>query len=250
MQIDQRERAVRQRIKAGDDQARWELIKNPLGFATWIANSAAAGHSDLLPDMIGAAALKLVEEAARFNPDNPRPFHFHVKPRLQSAVHRFATMHSHVVRLPEKEQHKLSHMFHAEWQLQQKLKRKPTRAEIAQELRITEQQITATLLRQKALYEPTTERENKQRMKDAESLPDQGLPADAVIMIRQRAAHLRKRLNIAADTLTTPQKIVVGLYYLHGARHTLRQIGKLAGSVDAWKTRNAALDHLREAIAA
>jgi RNA polymerase primary sigma factor len=134
---DEEERRLRRRIRAGDDSARQRLVEGSLSMALGLARRKArqVGYRHL-QDLVCEANLTLVNLGRTFDPDHPRPFgvcaYFLVRQHLCRVVGGML----HPVSVPRAVLDLRRAERTARQELRQRLRREPTRDELAEDLRV------------------------------------------------------------------------------------------------------------------
>jgi RNA polymerase primary sigma factor len=132
--------ALAQRVKAGDQAAREQLINASLRMVVGIARSFA-GHGLALLDLIAEGNIGLMKAVDRFDPDKGGQFIPFAAQSVRLRIRRALENHSRTIRLPVSFRDRFRRLDNVERDLWQRLARVPTTAELAAESRMSVGQI-------------------------------------------------------------------------------------------------------------
>lgn len=140
----QREVELALRIRKGDEQALEELVNANLRFVVSVAKQYQhLGMS--LEDMINEGNVGLITAARRFDHTKGFKFISYAVWWIRQSILKAAADHERTIRLPVSQVARISQINQARTKLTQTLEREPTAEELAEELEISEDKISATL---------------------------------------------------------------------------------------------------------
>lgn len=126
------ERRLARLARAGDRGARQRLVESNLRLVVAIANRQARAGADRL-DLIQEGNIGLMEAAGRFDPARGVRFATYAAWWIRSSMRRAAMAGSGPIRLPDRVLDAIARVRAAERELEQRLRRVPTPAEVARE---------------------------------------------------------------------------------------------------------------------
>ncbi len=204
----ERECELSARIQSGDLAARNELVEANLRFVVVVAKGYQNRGLPLL-ELIAAGNEGLITAAERF--DGARGFKFisYAVWWIKQAILQAIGNHTRTVRLPFSWYTRFNAITTAGHQLSQKLKRKVTLTEIAEELGVTVEEVEDTL----RTGQPESSLDNQLEDDDdctlMDLLPDPGPPPDAGVL----AADFKADLEAALALLDEREREIVRLYF-------------------------------------
>jgi RNA polymerase primary sigma factor len=236
-----------ERIRQGDQEALDRLTKANLRFVVSVAKQYQ-NQGMSLSDLINEGNLGLIKAAQKF--DETRGFKFisyAVWWIRQSILHALAEQ-SRIVRLPLNKVGLTSRIGKTYSRLEQEFEREPTAAEIAEELEVDLEEVTATMNvanRHVSFDQPINNGEDGSMIDLVEN--KDALRADQRLLKRDS---LNTELNRTLNTLTPRQKEVLLYFYGIGIDRplTLEDIGSLYNLTRerVRQIKDKAIDKLRE----
>jgi RNA polymerase primary sigma factor len=213
------------RIQKGDREALSKLVEGNLRFVV----SVAAKYSDSripLIDLINEGNIGLIKAAEKFDHEKGVKFITYAVWWVVAAIKHALAKQTGVIGLPLKHPNTVYRISRKEEELSKRLRRVPTRDEVAEELGITSQDIEVNL---KAARTPLS--------LDATISDDAGISylntikADFVVDEGLVAEHLREEIVNLVDTLNERERKIINMRFgLNGYEPTtLREIGKIMG---------------------
>ena len=219
------ERDLARLIKTGDKSALDQLVQANLRFVVSIAKQYA-NQGLSLEDLINDGNLGLIKAAHRFDEERGFKFISYAVWWIRQAMLQSLAEHSRIVRLPLNRAGTLYRIGKTSRQLDQELGRKPTAAEIAKRLKLSEQEVADTMNianTHVSLDDPYSNDKDDNALVDYltdenEVLPDENTYTNA----------LSDDMEKALDSLTDREKLILTLYFgLSGEEPlTLEDIGK------------------------
>ncbi len=212
------------KIRAGDKKALEKLIKANLRFVVSVARNYQ-NQGLPLGELISEGNLGLIQAAKRF--DEKRNFKFisYAVWWIRQAILRALADRSRITRVPLNRIGIIHKVGRTQCKLEQRFRRVPTAEEIAQELGLAEEEITAIQKignRYLSLDTPVQTDDSSQLI-DLLHDENQELPDSNLIEIS-----MQNGINKVLDTLNDREKTVLKLYFGVGedTAHTLDEIGK------------------------
>lgn len=140
----QEEHQLAKQIALGDDKALEKLIKHNLRFVVYVVRKMTAWNHSKTPieDMISMGNEALLVSALRWKPKNNAKFATYAKPFIFKGVRRELDNTSNLIRLPVNIMESIKKMTYSERTLTQLLNRKPTNAELAKIMGVSEKKIS------------------------------------------------------------------------------------------------------------
>ncbi len=217
--------SLAQRIKEGDEAALEHLTKANLRFVVSVAKQYQ-NQGLSLNDLINEGNIGLIKAAKRF--DETRGFKFisYAVWWIRQSILQALAEQSRVVRLPLNKIGTLSKIGKIFSDLEQEFEREPSSEEIADQLEISEDEVTNTLQmsgRHVSMDEPINDSDDNTLIDVLEN-EDQA-PPDKELMEES----LRIEIQRALDTLTPRESEVIRLYFGLDNDHplTLEEIGSM-----------------------
>ncbi len=212
------------RIKKGDHEALERLTKANLRFVVSVSKQYQ-NQGLSLPDLINEGNLGLIKAAQRF--DETRGFKFisYAVWWIRQSILQALAEQSRIVRLPLNKIGSINKINKVFQELEQDFEREPTPKEIAEVMKITEDEVKESLRnagRHVSMDAPLSEGEDSDMydvLKSGDSpSPEAGLITDS----------LRREIERALSTLTTREADVVRFYFGLNGEHalTLEEIGE------------------------
>ncbi len=218
------EAEMARRIKKGDKKAVEVLVKANLRFVVSVARNYQ-NQGMPLADLINEGNLGLIRAAYRFDEKKNFKFISYAVWWIRQAILQGLADHSRIVKVPLNRVATIHKVGKARAMLEQKFRRLPNDKEIADELQITEAEVTSTLKisnRHASLDAPIKD-ENGGSLFDIIRSDDQE-DTDAKAIEESVAREIEKVL----DTLTEREQNVVRMYFGIGEEtsYTLEEIGQ------------------------
>jgi RNA polymerase primary sigma factor len=212
------------RIKKGDHEALERLTKANLRFVVSVSKQYQ-NQGLSLPDLINEGNLGLIKAAQRF--DETRGFKFisYAVWWIRQSILQALAEQSRIVRLPLNKIGSINKINKVFQELEQNFEREPSAKEIAEVMKITEEEVKESLRnagRHVSMDAPLSEGEDSDMydvLKSGDSpSPEAGLITDS----------LRREIERALSTLTTREADVVRFYFGLNGEHslTLEEIGE------------------------
>jgi RNA polymerase primary sigma factor len=210
------------RIRKGDQDALNRLVVSNLRFVVSVCRSYE--HQGLpLIDLINEGNIGLIHAARRFDETKNFRFISYAVWWIRQAILQSLAKHSRIMRLPLNRTGCIHQIGKAQRKLEQRLRRKPTVNEIADELDI-KAHVVETMLHVSARHSSI----DAAFEGAAHGLHDT-LPSDGHHEMNEELleASLCQEVNKALDVLTARERDVVKLYFGvgHDTPHTLEEIG-------------------------
>lgn len=212
------------RIREGDQAALEKLTVANLRFVVSVAKQYQ-NHGLSLPDLINEGNLGLIKAARRF--DETRGFKFisYAVWWIRQAIMQAIAEQSRIIRLPLNKIGSLNKIKKTLMELEQKLEREASPAEIAESLQIPEAEVKNALSvsgRHVSTDAPFLNTEGMGLM-DVLSNPDDPQPDNQLM-----ASSLSMEIKRALGTLTERESDIITLFYGIGFNHgfTLEEIGE------------------------
>ncbi len=220
-----REIELAKRIKKGDRTALEELTKANLRFVVSVAKQFQ-NQGLSLGDLINEGNLGLIKAAERF--DETRGFKFisYAVWWIRQSIMQAIAEQSRMVRLPLNRVGTLNKLGKAYSKLEQEYERKPSAAELAEELDMKADEVTDTLQlygRHVSMDAPFAGDDDKNSLIDV--LPNEQQPAPDVKLMQES---LKAELESVLATLSEREASVLRLYFGINGEHsaTLEEIGE------------------------
>ncbi len=221
----EREIELAKRIKKGDRLALEELTKANLRFVVSVAKQFQ-NQGLSLGDLINEGNLGLIKAAERF--DETRGFKFisYAVWWIRQSIMQAIAEQSRMVRLPLNRVGTLNKLGKAYSKLEQEYERKPSAAELAEELDMKADEVTDTLQlygRHVSMDAPFAGDDDKNSLIDV--LPNEQQPAPDVKLMQES---LKAEVESVLSTLSEREASVLRLYFGINGEHsaTLEEIGE------------------------
>ena len=221
----EQEQDLARKIRAGSQEALDQLVKANLRFVVSIAKQYA-NQGLSLEDLINDGNLGLIKAAHRFDEKRGYKFISYAVWWIRQAMLQSLAEHSRIVRLPLNRAGTLYRIGKVSRQLDQKLGRQPTAAEIAKQLDISVEEVEDTMHianTHVSLDDPYSNDKDDNALVDyltdeGQADPDEGTYSNA----------LSEDMERALNTLTEREKLILTLYFgIDGEDPlTLEDIGK------------------------
>jgi RNA polymerase primary sigma factor len=134
------ENALAERIKAGDEEAREQMIKANLRLVVKIARDYEGLGLPLL-DLVGEGNIGLMKGVERFRPEKGAKLSTYAAWWIKQAIKRALANQSKIIRLPLHVTHKVSNIHRASIKLRERLNREATDEELADDLDLNPRRI-------------------------------------------------------------------------------------------------------------
>jgi len=217
------EMELSRRIKEGDTEAAKRLAEANLRLVVSIAKRYA-GRGMLLPDLIQEGNLGLMKAVEKFDCEKGNRFSTYATWWIRQAITRAIADQGRTIRIPVHMVETVNRIRKASRSLAQSLGREPTKAELAEEVKLPEEQVAEIL---QMMMEPVS-LEAPVGDEDAQLgdfMPDLLLPSPS-----EEAAFrmMQSQLLEALSTLTERERKVLELRFgLYGGEiHTLEEVGE------------------------
>src|SRR5690554_2855643 len=213
-----------QRIKAGDHRALEKLTKANLRFVVSVAKQYQ-NQGLTLPDLINEGNLGLIKAAQRF--DETRGFKFisYAVWWIRQSILQALAEQSRIIKLPLNRVGTIHKIGKTQSRLEQKLSRTPNIEEIAQELKIDENEVreTAKIGNTHMSLDAPLQKGEDVRLIDVLHDKHQESPDNNLISIS-----LQEEIEKTLGTLSQREREVLKLYFGIGqdTAHTLEEIGQ------------------------
>jgi RNA polymerase primary sigma factor len=226
----EQEVALARRIKAGDTEAREHLIRANLRLVINIAKKYVGRGLEFL-ELIQEGHIGLLRAVAKFDYTRGHKFSTYATWWIRQGITRAIADHGRTIRLPVHLNDDIARFRHAHQQLQDKLEREPTVAELARKLEWKEARVVRTIDAQRreprSLEAALTDADDEHRSLEA-MLADPTAQTDAEADWALMVAELRQ----AVESLGNPRQIeIITLRYGldDGEYRTLEQVGQQLG---------------------
>jgi RNA polymerase primary sigma factor len=224
----EQEVALARRIKAGDTEAREHLIRANLRLVINIAKKYVGRGLEFL-ELIQEGHIGLLRAVAKFDYTRGHKFSTYATWWIRQGITRAIADHGRTIRLPVHLNDDIARFRHAHQQLQDKLEREPTVAELARKLEWKEARVVRTIDAQRreprSLDMPVRADEDTPL---ADFLPDPATSTDAAA----EESMLREDLMCAVRGLGDEReiKVIMLRYGLEdGQERTLEEVGQEFG---------------------
>lgn len=132
------------KIQKGDKQALENLVKANLRFVVSVAKQYQ-NQGLSLSDLINEGNIGLIEAATRFDATRGFKFISYAVWWIRQSIMQAISNNTRIIRLPVNKLSELNKIKNVSYQLQQRLEREPTNQEIAEELKLTNEEIEASM---------------------------------------------------------------------------------------------------------
>jgi len=213
------------KIRKGDRKALDKLVKANLRFVVSVARNYQ-NQGLPLNDLINEGNAGLIRAARKFDERKAFKFISYAVWWIRQAILKALAEQSRIVNIPLHQVGTISNISKAQGKLEQEYGRIPTTREIAQELKIEEDDVHAVLKignRHVSLDKPIQQESDDVRLIDSLRNHDQELPDSMAVNVS-----LKEEIEKILDTLSSSEKDVTNLYFGigHETSHTLDEIGK------------------------
>ncbi len=222
----EKEKELGRRIQKGDEQALRELVEANLRFVIKIAKKYR-GLGVPFVDLINEGNLGLIEAAKRFDPERNVKFTSYAVWWIRQAILQALSSMGHPLRLPPKVANMVFRVGQSVQRQAEKLRRRPTMSEIADDLNIRQRDLENILELSApgiSLSQPI-DQEGDIAVEDTISDDSVHPEAEAIAKL------VREELYRAMEELDARERMI--LEYRFGLRdgkpRTLKEIGKLIG---------------------
>ena len=211
-----------QRIKSGDEEALERLVRANLRFVVSVAKQYQ-NQGISLPDLINEGNLGLIKAAQRFDETKGFKFISYAVWWIRQSILQAVSEQSRLVRLPLNQVGNLTKIKKTSSRLEQLYHRQPTIKEIADELDLPEDKVTAAFrmnTKQVSMDAPVGDDDDMSLIDTI--IPDGASGADDVIARKYDTAEIRRSMSI----LTDKEREIVNLYFGIDVSHnyTLEEI--------------------------
>jgi RNA polymerase sigma factor, sigma-70 family len=219
------ERELSSRVFAGDEDARRRLIEANLRLVVKIARGFVTPDMPLL-DLIQEGNVGLIKAAEKFDGQRNVRFSTYASWWIRQAITRALVNSRRAIRLPHRKEELLKRIQRTYSILTQTLQREPTPAEIASELRVSEEAVSDVLGMAATLVSLESD-----GSEDSGSIidiyEDYSYSPDGEIL---RSCSREETLDLLELLLEKEKKILMYRFeFLGGKRHTLKSIGAELG---------------------
>ena len=206
----QTEKDLSQRIRSGDEEALAILIEANLRFVVSMA-SQFQGKGLPLSDLIGVGNLGLIIAATRFNGDRGFKFISYAVWWIRQSIMQALKDHSSIVRLPFNQINEITRVNGTIRDLEQLLHRRPSLAEIADELGIEMSQVEHLL----QILQTSVPLEGPEIDNEPDCRLRKLIQADPTIDLEEELVRkeLKRELSNAMSSLSKMEHSVVCMYY-------------------------------------
>ncbi|MGQ9801017.1 MAG: sigma-70 family RNA polymerase sigma factor [Candidatus Saccharicenans sp.] len=224
---EEEERLLGQKIKEGDPEALRRLVEGNLRFVvSYVKRYQGMGLS--LLDLINEGNLGLVEAAQRFDPDRNVKFISYAVWWIRQAIVHALSQASHSYNLPQKVSDRISRMNRERETLKKELGREPSREELAERLKLSQEEIAEMELIQEkdlSLFEKLGEDED---LEVEDRLSDELEPSVEYQLIKKS---IEQQIREILDELDEREALVLKLRFGIDSDEpmTLQEIGDRLG---------------------
>lgn len=219
------ERELARRIRGGDEEARGRLIEANLRLVVKIARTFSAYDVPLI-DLIQEGNMGLIKAAEKFDDRRNVRFSTYASWWIKQAITRSLVNSRRAIRLPHRKEELLKRIQRTYNALTQTLQTEPTSAEIARDLRVSEESVNSVL-----------EMSGSMVSLDAEDGDDSGSVIDIVEDTTYEPSRQldevcarEKVLRMLELLLEKERRILLYRFeFFGGERYTLKQIGSELG---------------------
>lgn len=218
---DEEQRCAR-KARRGDATAFQKLIRHNLRFVVRVAHEYQRSGFPL-EDLINEGNLGLVQAAQRFDPRRGCRFISYASWWIRRGILAYLTDRSRIVRIPADRVYERMQLARISADLEQRLERQPTQAELARAMKRRESDIEFLQGLPVVSLSIDAPAQGEDADFEVETLEDGGSDSDAQYAVRERASAVRKAIEI----LDARERDVVQRHYglLNDEPETLQRIG-------------------------
>lgn len=223
--------ALWERYKAGDRQAREQLILHYAPLVKYVAGRVAVGLPDTIEhaDLVSYGIFGLVDALEKFEPERGFKFETYAITRIRGAI--IDELRS-VDWVPRSVRSKARAIDKAVQRLEGRLKRTPTDEELAEELEISTEELadrlTEVSMTSVMALDESLNVSDGDRIALVDTVQDDRMPMPEDSFDR---VEMRELLGQALEHLSEREQTVIALYYFEGM--TLAQIGDILGVTES-----------------
>jgi RNA polymerase primary sigma factor len=219
--------SLAEKIKNGDEEARWKLIRANLRLVVKIAHDFKGLGLPLL-DLISEGNIARMKAVEKFDPTKGAKFSSYAAWWIKQAMRRALANQSRTIRIPVQSAGKINRIKSARSELSEQLGREPTDAEIADQLDVSRRTVAglkSAELRSVSLSDPLQAGEDS---RFEEIIADQSAPTPDQLLGRIESL---ERLRELVNQLDEREAIVLKLRFgLDGQPpKTLEDVSQLVG---------------------
>jgi RNA polymerase primary sigma factor len=219
------ERDLSTKVFAGDEEARRHLIEANLRLVVKIARAYVTPDMPLL-DLIQEGNVGLIKAAEKFDGARLVRFSTYASWWIRQAITRALVNSRRAIRLPHRKEELLKRIQRTYSVLTQSLQREPSAKEIAQELRVSEDQVAEVIGMAATLVSLETE-SSEDSGSVIDIYEDYSYSPDGEIM---KTCAQEETLEMLELLLEKEKRILMYRFeFLGGERHTLKSIGAELG---------------------
>ena len=201
--------SLAEKIKNGDEEARWKLIRSNLRLVVKIAHDFKGLGLPLL-DLISEGNIGLMKAVEKFDPTKGAKFSSYAAWWIKQAMRRALANQSRTIRIPVQSAGKINRIKSARSELAERLGREPTDAEIADQLDVSRRTVAglkSAELRSVSLSDPLQAGEES---RFEEIIADQSVPTPDQLLGRIESL---ERLRELIDQLDEREAAVLKLRF-------------------------------------
>jgi RNA polymerase primary sigma factor len=183
------------RVEAGDPVAKQRLVESNLRLVVTIAKTFRTGALDLL-DLVQEGTLGLMKAAERYDWRRGTKFSTYASWWIRAGIMEALSATSHPIRLPDSIRERIGDVNRAEQELTNRLCRRPTVAEIADELALTPTQVTEARAAGQAVGSLDEPLGSEGALRHADLIADPNLPDPLQGLVEEaNESELERRLS-------------------------------------------------------
>jgi RNA polymerase primary sigma factor len=201
--------SLAEKIKNGDEEARWKLIRSNLRLVVKIAHDFKGLGLPLL-DLISEGNIGLMKAVEKFDPTKGAKFSSYAAWWIKQAMRRALANQSRTIRIPVQSAGKINRIKSARSELTERLGREPSDAEIADQLDVSRRTVAglkSAELRSVSLSDPLQAGEES---RFEEIIADQSVPTPDQLLGRIESL---ERLRELIDQLDEREAAVLKLRF-------------------------------------